>query len=182
MKYFLEDIQKKFIEEIKLKYVFFWGHQPLKDGSISKSCLSQWWDCIFEIDGVVYHSAEQYMMAEKALLFGDLQTRDKILQSRHPKNSKNLGKSVLGFSEELWVEKRFNIVKKGNLAKFSQNNDLKLFLLQTQDSILVEASPTDNIWGIGLAAEDADAENPTRWKGLNLLGFALMEVRDELKS
>ena len=160
--------------------MFFWGHEPSKDGSVTKSCFSQWWNCVFEVDGTLYHTAEQYMMAEKALLFGDAEIRDKILQSRHPKQAKDLGRMVKGFHEEVWVERRSDIVRRGNLAKFSQNENLRNFLIQTKDRVLVEASPVDRIWGVGLAADDVRIENPLNWRGLNLLGFALMEVRDEL--
>ena len=120
------------------------------------------------------------MMAEKAKLFGDSEARDKILQSKHPKQAKELGRMVLGFQDDVWTEKRSEIVVDGNRAKFLQNEDLKEFLIQTRNRILVEASPVDKIWGIGLAEDDLNIENPLKWKGLNLLGFALMEVRDEL--
>jgi ribA/ribD-fused uncharacterized protein len=121
------------------------------------------------------------MMAEKAKLFGDHHVREKILQTKHPKEAKNLGRTVSGFQEEIWIKHRCDIVKRGNVAKFSQNNDLKDFLLQTKDAILVEASPNDNIWGVGLAANDPKIKNPNQWQGLNLLGFLLMEIRDEWK-
>lgn len=180
MKYSLEELQNNFSRKEKLKYLFFWGHQPSKDGSLTKSCFGQWWNCSFKVDGVDYRSAEQYMMAEKAKLFGDSEARDKILQSKHPKQAKELGRMVLGFQDDVWTEKRSEIVVDGNRAKFLQNEDLKEFLIQTRNRILVEASPVDKIWGIGLAEDDLNIENPLKWKGLNLLGFALMEVRDEL--
>ena len=87
-----------------------------------------------------------------------------------------------GFDEQLWVERRYDLVVTGNLAKFSQHQDLRDFLLSTGTRVLVEASPRDGIWGIGLAADDDRASSPENWPGLNLLGFALMEVRHQLRS
>ncbi|MBC1374772.1 NADAR family protein [Listeria sp. FSL L7-0091] len=180
MDYTLEKIQQKYQKKQKLKYIFFWGNQSSSDGSINKSCFSQWWKCNFKVDGVEYNCAEQFMMAEKAKLFNDTEMRGKILAAKHPKQAKSFGRLISGFQEDVWMENRFNIVKRGNLAKFSQNKDLKNFLLHTNNRILVEASPLDKVWGIGLASDDKHAENPLHWKGLNLLGFALMAVRDEL--
>lgn len=164
------------------KYLFFWGHRPQKDGQIGKQCLSQWWSSAFEIDGVVYPTAEHYMMAEKARLFDDNEARRKILSTSHPGTAKKLGREVEGFDEVVWSQHRFGIVVRGNVAKFRQNIELREFLLNTKQRVLVEASPTDRIWGIGLTADDPDVENPEKWKGLNLLGFALMKVRAELQS
>ncbi len=164
----------------KAKYLFFWGHQPNKDGSIGKSCFSQWYEASFQIDGVNYLTAEHYMMAEKARLFKDNDVLAKVLAASHPGEAKKLGRQVKGFREETWVENRSLIVVKGNLAKFSQNEALKEFLLNTKERILVEASPRDRIWGIGLGQNNPDAANPYKWRGLNLLGFALMEVRNIL--
>lgn len=163
------------------KYLFFWGHQPRSDGQLGKECLSQWWSAPFEVDGVVYPTAEHYMMAEKARLCGDHSSRVKILAAPHPNVAKKLGRVVTGFDEERWNQHRFEVVVRGNIAKFSQHEALKTFLLNTKERILVEASPLDRIWGIGLAADDLRAEDPAKWQGLNLLGFALMEVRARLQ-
>ncbi|HAO6504162.1 TPA: NADAR family protein, partial [Listeria monocytogenes] len=166
----------------KLKYIFFWGHQPAEDGKISKSCFSQWWICSFKVDGVEYNCAEQFMMAEKAKLFNDMEMREKILAAKHPKQAKDFGRLIRGFQEDIWLKNRFNIVMRANQAKFSQNEELKKFLMQTKKRILVEASPVDKIWGIGMAADNKNVENPLYWKGLNLLCFALMAVRDKLEN
>ncbi|EFQ8450135.1 NADAR family protein [Listeria monocytogenes] len=182
MDYTLEKIQHKYRKGEKLKYIFFWGHQPAEDGKISKSCFSQWWICSFKVDGVEYNCAEQFMMAEKAKLFNDMEMREKILAAKHPKQAKDFGRLISGFQEDIWLKNRFNIVMRANLAKFSQNEELKKFLMQTKNRILVEASPVDKIWGIGMAADNKNVENPLYWKGLNLLGFALMAVRDELEN
>ena len=162
-----------------VKYVFFWGHKKPKSG-ISKSCFSQWYESEFILDNKRYQTAEHFMMAEKARVFGDMESEEKILKAGNPGKAKKLGRSVLGFDERVWCEKRFEIVVNANMAKFSQNHELGEFLLNTGNRVLVEASPVDKIWGVGLA-EDSDAiNNPNKWKGLNLLGFALMEVREKL--
>jgi ribA/ribD-fused uncharacterized protein len=127
----------------------------------------------------MYRTAEHYMMAEKAKLFGDADAYLQILAAPGPKAAKALGRKVRGFSEEVWREHRFEIVTRANRAKFGQHEDLRKFLVQTGSRVLVEASPYDQVWGIGLAREDARAKNPNQWRGLNLLGFALMKVRDE---
>lgn len=120
------------------------------------------------------------MMAQKAALFGDDTARFEILNAASPGAAKALGRKVQGFDETQWIEHRYSIVVKANEAKFSQNAGLRRFLQQTGSRILVEASPVDRIWGIGLAAEDERVSNPNRWRGLNLLGFALMDVRNRL--
>lgn len=163
------------------KWAFFWGHTPAKDGSITKSCFSQWWDGHpFELEGIRYATAEHFMMAEKARLFGDSLTHSEILAAKSPAIAKKLGRKVANFDDQIWLQHRWDIVVRGNAAKFGQHESLKTFLLQTGDRILVEASPFDHIWGIGMAASHPDAEKPENWKGLNLLGFALMEVRQQL--
>jgi ribA/ribD-fused uncharacterized protein len=163
------------------KYLLFWGHTPPADGSVSKACFSQWFSSPFTVDGIRYPTAEHFMMAAKARLFGDHENEQLILKASHPKQAKELGRKVRGFDESTWIRERYRLVVEGNLAKFSQNAGLKEFLLGTGKQLLVEASPYDRIWGIGLAADHADAEKPAAWKGLNLLGFALMEVRANLQ-
>jgi ribA/ribD-fused uncharacterized protein len=163
------------------KWLFFWGHAASKDGSITKSCFSQWWHAAFVVDGETFFTAEHFMMAEKARLFGDEDIRSRILAVKHPREAKMLGRKVAHFDEAAWCAARFEIVVRGNAAKFCQHEDLKTFLLGTKDRVLVEASPVDKIWGIGLAGDSPYAETPNRWRGLNLLGFALMEVRERLR-
>ena len=160
-------------------FVFFWGHTARADKQM-KACLSQWWPCCFEVDGVYYNCSEQYMMAEKARIFGDSDTLEKILSSYDPLEQKKLGRRVQGYDDAVWKACCFDLVVRGNVAKFSQNEKLRDYLISTGDKILVEASPKDAVWGIGLDEESADAINPGRWPGTNLLGFALMEVRDIL--
>jgi ribA/ribD-fused uncharacterized protein len=162
------------------KYLYFWGHQPQRDGSIGKSCFSQWFDAAFELEGVSYATAEHYMMAEKARLF-DVEATAGILAAAHPGEAKQLGREIRNFDPVVWEAKRFEIVVRGNAAKFSQHGPLQQFLLGTGDRVLVEASPQDKVWGIGLVENDPAAQNPDQWKGLNLLGFALMAVREQLR-
>ena len=119
-------------------------------------------------------------MFRKALLFGDEQAAERILASGSSRTAKALGRSVRGFHERVWAARRYDIVVAGNQAKFEQHVALRDFLVGTKDRILVEANPADQVWGIGLAEDDPRAENPLRWRGLNLLGFALMTVRSRL--
>ncbi|UOQ66239.1 NADAR family protein [Hymenobacter volaticus] len=163
-----------------LKYVFFWGHTGQPGGVVGKECFSQWYPAAFTLDGDTYATTEHYMMAEKARLFGDEVTRTAILTATHPNEAKKLGRTVQNFDASRWEAARFNIVVQGNVAKFSQHPTLREFLRQTGSRVLVEASPVDAIWGIGLAQDSPHASNPAEWQGLNLLGFALMEVREQL--
>ncbi|HEX9517780.1 MAG TPA: NADAR family protein [Streptosporangiaceae bacterium] len=165
---------------VRPEYLMFWGHRLLRGSGVGRGCLSQWWPADFRIDEITYRSAEQYMMAEKAALFGDTDTARLILQAPHPGAAKRLGRKVREFDEQTWAARRFQVVVTGNLAKFSQDPALGGFLLATVGKVLVEAAPDDRIWGIGLAADDERAMSPEHWPGLNLLGFALMEVRCQL--
>lgn len=181
MKYSKQSI----IEDIKsgkpIEYLFFYGHKKNAE-SIGDECLSQWYDCKFTINGRTIHTAEQYMMSQKAAVFGDKETFKKIMSANHPKQYKALGRQIKNFNQETWDKAKYKIVLDGNLLKFSQNEELKQFLLSTGDKILVEASPYDKVWGIGMSAENFECINPGAWNGENLLGFALMEVRDILKN
>ncbi|MBQ4580748.1 MAG: NADAR family protein [Clostridia bacterium] len=162
-------------------FCMFWGHMPDESGRITHSCLSQWWQADFVYEGVRYCCMEQCMMAGKARLFDDAAALEKILASDDPKTIKALGRQVQGFQSDAWDQVKYALIAAGNLCKFSQNPALRDFLLSTGNAILVEASPYDTIWGIGLAAEDPRAKDPSQWRGQNLLGFALMEVRDEIR-
>ena len=175
----IEQLRNEYAQGKRFKYVFFWGHKKFNE--ITNTCLSQWYECKFTVDGVEYHTAEQYMMAQKAVLFGDKEVLQKIMSADNPAVYKSLGRQIRNFDENIWNEHKFQIVVNGNTAKFSQNPELLDFLLKTGDRILVEASPYDRIWGIGLAKDTPEIENPFKWKGENLLGFALMEARERLK-
>lgn len=151
--------------------VFFW---------YTSSPFSQWHRSPFTVDGIVYNCAEKWMMAEKARLFGDEQSRYNILHTEDARAIKDLGRKIKNFDEEIWKEHRFDIVVKGNMEKFSQSEKLKKKLLSTGDRLLAEASPYDSIWGIGLCEEAAKTTPIDKWPGLNLLGKALMVVREIL--
>lgn len=163
-----------------LEFLFFWGHRAPAGGGVGPSCLSQWWPAAFTVEGVEYATAEHFMMAEKARLFGDAEIARRIVEADGPQEAKALGREVRGFDGDTWKEHRSDVVVRGNLAKFSQNPLLAAFLTGTGETVLVEASPRDAIWGIGLGAENPRAGRPEEWRGLNLLGFALMEVRERL--
>lgn len=168
-------------ETDRQEMLFFWGHHPEKDDSVGRGCLSQWWQGGFESYGVRYCCAEQYMMAQKARLFEDCGMMEKIMSCKDPAQIKKLGRQVKGFDSQIWERAKYSIVLNGNWKKFSQNPELRSFLMSTGDRILVEASPYDTVWGIGVSADQPQARDPAMWRGENLLGFALMEVRDELK-
>ncbi|MFD8260295.1 NADAR family protein [Streptomyces griseoluteus] len=165
-----------------VKYLHFWGHRPQRDGSVGAGCLSQWWPAPFTVDGVEYATAEHWMMAGKARLFADPDAERLVLAAGHPAGAKKAGRLVRGFDEEIWRRERFRIVVEGSVHKFAADPGLREFLLGTGERVLVEASPVDRVWGIGLSVRDEAAWDPVRWKGPNLLGFALMEARDRLRS
>lgn len=180
MIYDIESLRNAWQAGRKFKFLFFWGHTPPSDGSVNQSCFSQWWMSPFVVEGTEYSCAEQYMMAEKARMFGDEEMMAAILQAKHPKEMKAYGRAVKNFDKDVWENGRYEIVKRGNLAKFSQNPELAAYLKESNKRILVEASPRDRIWGIGMGQSNPDADNPMKWRGQNLLGFVLTDVRDEL--
>lgn len=171
--------RRDLIGKTDLKFCFFYGHTPAKPGQIDKSYLSQWRHCHFTENGIAYFSTEQYMMAAKARLFHDEKILEQILAASHPSTVKKLGRQVKNFNPAVWEKVKFDIVCEGNRHKFGQNANLKEFLLDTGSAILVEASPYDRIWGIGMGVNHPDRIFPERWKGENLLGFTLTKVRDD---
>lgn len=180
-KYSLEQLQQDYRAGKKLKYCMFWKTQPASEKTLSRGCLSQWYQSHFFSVVNHYCCMEQFMMYHKAQLFGDEEMMQQILASKDPKKIKALGQKVRNFDETAWSEAKYAIVLNGNYKKFSQNPRLKNFLLQTGDKILVEASPYDGVWGIKMSESDENVQNPLNWRGQNLLGFALMEVRDVLR-
>lgn len=122
------------------------------------------------------------MMEQKALLFKDIETAEKVLMADNPGKAKALGRCINNFDQELWDNRKTDIVVQGNIQQFSQNLELHEFLVNTGQRVLVEASPVDKIWGAGLAINDPLINDPKNWKGLNLLGFSLMEVRKQLRA
>jgi len=158
------------MEKQKEKYHLFWGGE-----------FSQWYPSTFEIDGTTYNCAEQYMMEQKALFFDDVLSADMIMASTSPREQKAFGRKVQNFDADKWMEVCYDVVVKANIAKFSQNPKLLEVLLNTGDIEIVEASPYDKIWGIGLGENDPRAQDKSQWDGLNLLGKAVMETREKLK-
>ena len=167
-------------QQVIPEFIFFWKHYNNKK-FLTKSCLSQFFPCKFKSNDIEYNCAEQYMMSEKAKLFKDEEIYQLILKETSPDKIKRLGRQIKNFNNREWDKNKLNIILQGNILKFSQNEDLKKFLIETGDKILVEASPYDKIWGIGLDQKNPDARNPHKWNGLNLLGFTLMKVRDIIK-
>jgi ribA/ribD-fused uncharacterized protein len=151
------------------------------DGVYFKSGYpSQWFESYFIIDDVKYNCCEQYMMAQKAEVFGDYEAKAKIMLSSEPKEQKLLGRGVKNFDENQWNNIADEVVYRANLAKFSQNPELKQKLLETGDKIFVECSPYDKIWGNGLNITDTLSTPAENWKGTNRLGKAIMKVRKTL--
>jgi ribA/ribD-fused uncharacterized protein len=164
------------------KLLLFWGHAPRADGTLGPSCLSQWWPSPFVVGGVTYATAEHWMMAAKARLFGDEEAERAAVAAGHPSLAKKAGRLVRAFDDAVWERERYGIVVEGSVHKFGQDAGLRRYLLATGERLLVEASPVDRIWGIGLAAGDERAQDPARWRGLNLLGRALVEARERLRA
>jgi ribA/ribD-fused uncharacterized protein len=144
--------------------------------------LGNWYPSVFEKDGVRYVNTEQYMMYQKALLMGDAVTAEAIMQEHNPHNIKKLGQQVKPWDEDKWKANRTRIMYEGCLAKFASDDELKAKLFSTENTILVEASPFDKIWGIGMKAENPKAKKIKEWKGMNLLGRVLMQVREDLRA
>ncbi len=163
------------------KFTFFWIEGP----------FSQWSNYGFKLAGkkygtneeweeLYYNCAEQWMMACKARHFGDVETFSKIMKTDNPREQKKLGRQVKGFSVNIWSKVACQYVYEGNVAKFIQNPEARRKLFETVGTTLVEASPKDIIWGIGLGSDDPDALDRSKWKGLNWLGETLTKVRDDL--
>ncbi|MDO5518098.1 MAG: NADAR family protein [Clostridium sp.] len=176
----LSGVQAMYKNHENLEYIFFAGHQKTPNGTITKTCLSQWYASPFEMNNVRYKCAEQYMMCEKARLFKDEEAVDEILKAYHPNQMRLIGKRVKNFDDKVWNDKKIQIVKIANLAKFSQNTKLKRYLINTKNKVLVKNVLHDKIWGIGLAKNSELRENPLNWNGDNLLGFILMDIREIL--
>ena len=144
--------------------------------------LSNWFISMFMYDNIKFTSMEQFMMYQKAIVFQDYEIANNILNIDDVAQIKALGREVHNFSEVVWNGVRQIIVYNGLLAKFQQNPDLKQKLLQTGNAIIAECAVRDTIWGIGLSMKDSKRFCISEWKGTNLLGFALMEVRKALKN
>jgi ribA/ribD-fused uncharacterized protein len=150
-------------------YTFFWSGP-----------FSQWHKSTMVIDGIKFNCCEQYMMYKKAMLFNDIEIAQKILKTFNPRDQKACGRLVKNFNQEIWEQNARQIVYEANLAKFTQSDKLKQILKDTGNTKLVEASPYDNIWGIGLDEEAAKKITEDQWPGTNWLGKALDQVKVEI--
>ena len=159
-------------------YLMFFGATP--GPQLTRACLSNWWEQSFELDGMEWPTVEHYMMYAKAKLFGDEERMAQVRNAKTPKAAKALGRKVTPYGDVAWGSRRYGAVMRACEAKFSQNAELRDFLKATEGKVLVEASPWDRVWGIGLRDTSPEASDPRQWKGANLLGFVLMDVRDAL--
>lgn len=172
-------------EGTRPEFLMFWGRKGNDLSKIGPYVFSQWHFSDFEIDGIVFPTAEHWMMLNKARLMRDVNAEQAVLAdikgSPDPSVVKKIGRQVTNWDQAKWDQHCFEIVAEGNVAKFSQDDELRKYLLGTGDMVLVEASPHDKVWGIGMRREEADAKNPLKWKGKNLLGFAIMEARARIR-
>ena len=152
-------------------YPFFGSEHP----------FSNWYSSNFIVDDKQFINGEQWMMYAKAQLFNDIDIANKIMFSNSPRQIKILGRKVKNFDEEVWNNNKKALVKKGLKEKFKQNNNLKEILIATDNSIIAEASQYDKVWGIGIGINHKNINIPSKWKGSNLLGIILTELREELK-
>jgi len=166
----LAALKENAVKGIMPDCIFFW------DGF-----MSQWHLSPSIINNVTYRTAEHYMMAKKAECFNDEKSLKSILLIESPRAAKQIGREVLNYDDKIWCEQRYQIVVEGNIQKFTQNPILQNKLIKTGNKVIVEASPYDCIWGVGLEENDPLIHNPLNWRGQNFLGFALMEVRELIK-
>ncbi len=143
--------------------------------------LSNWYLSDFTVDGIKFSSMEQYMMYQKAVVFKDKDIASQILKTNDVARIKDFGRQVSNYNDSVWNGMRQIVIYKGLLEKSRQNEKLKKALLDTGDDILAECAVSDKIWGIGLSMKDSNKNDIKSWKGQNLLGFALMLVRNELR-
>jgi ribA/ribD-fused uncharacterized protein len=157
-------------ERVTDTHIYFWG-----------GIFSQWYDCKFVEDRITFTSAEQYMMYHKAKAFNDYGSMFLVMDTTSPREQKAIGRAIKGYSDEIWGPIRYATVVQGNYLKFTQNEDLKALILSTGNKHIVEASPYDKVWGIGLGPADDKVLDESKWDGQNLLGKAVMEVRDRIR-
>lgn len=158
-------------------YIFF--REP-EQGLINESAFSMWYEAPFKVGEAEYRTVRQYFLAEKAKAFGDEETRINIINSQNPEEMEKLADSVKNFDTNVWDEVRYAIMLVGNYHKFWNNIELKKLLIESEDSVIVYAHPENLLWRNGVEESDTRAYTPQLWPGRNLLGFALMELRDHL--
>lgn len=157
------------IGDLMMRFTFFYGGP-----------FSQWYHAPMTVDAITYVTAEQYMMYRKAMLFGDTNIARLIMETEDPKRQKKLGRAVVPYDDDEWMEIADSVVYYGNSHKFDQHPALRNQLLMTEGTMLVEASPYDLRWGIGLSSDDARALVQSEWRGENRLGKILTQIREEI--
>jgi len=157
------------MERITNTHIYFWSSE-----------LSNWFNCTFKYKGHTFKNSEQAFMWEKAMYFNDITIANEILKEPNPRRNKELGRSVKNFNPDAWLKTSMRYMVDVNYAKWTSTDKLKKLLISTNPKIIVEASPYDTIWGIGLHWNDDDVLDEKKWKGTNWLGKALMEVRTKL--
>ena len=171
----LDEYYMRIMDQTDQEFICF--HKPEEENGY----LSNWYQSGFSFRGTDFSSVEQYMMYRKAIMFGDDAVRNRILSTDDVAEIKLLGRSVRNYNDKLWDGQRQIIVYQGLLAKFAQNDDLRLRLLNTGSAVLAECAVTDKIWGIGLSMDDDRRFLIDQWQGSNMLGFSLMQVRNMLQ-
>lgn len=179
MKYDVAWLRDKYDRGTSPSFLFFYEPTASPDPD-ERTMLSQWYPSAFRVSGETYKHAAHWMMVQKARLFGDQSAAKALLVSTSDDAIRARGRHVDGFNQQQWDEHKYDIVLQGNLHKFSQRHELQAYISTTRPLVLTEANPDDRIWGIGMREGSPGANNPHLWNGLNLLGFALMEVRDLL--
>ena len=163
------------IAQLETDAIFF--HKPEEPNGY----LSNWYPSPFDLDGIRFSSAEQYIMYSKCRIFGDEASARAVLATDDPAGQQAIGKGAAGFIGAVWAGARQMVAFRGLMEKFRQNEELKRKLLDTGDAVLVECAGSDAIWACGIRLNDERRFDASRWKGTNILGFALMEVRRSLK-
>lgn len=161
-------------------YTCFLSDRCMQNADWNTNCFNENYYAPFKIDGITYLTMQHWLMAQKAALFYDFVTMEKIIASKTAAHAKLLANQIHNVDEDVWLANAYALVVKGNVNKFAQNNELKQKLLNTGNSVIVAITSTDCIWGNGLKFEKNIAFNPFKWKGANLQGYALMQVRDIL--
>lgn len=184
MQHYLEDMLSKlgFRTTDDMNMVYFWKPKLKNYGVLDAACCCQWWLSKFTFEGVEFRSAEHAMMYGKAKMFNDPQAMAAILEERHPHAAKAIGRQVRNFNVNTWDTESYELVRAINEAKFTQDPALKKWLMSLpKNTVFVETSPYDRLWGIGLAEnEPVDLTNIKNWQGQNKLGFAITEVFQKL--
>jgi ribA/ribD-fused uncharacterized protein len=180
MKYDLTWLKQQYDSGVQPEFLFFTEMTATQNTAAAQMMLAQWYPSSFSVEGDEYLHAAHWMMVQKAKLFDDYESATSLLTLRDDREIRSRGRKIAGFDQRRWDDNKYSIVVLGNLHKFSQHQALRAYISGTHPLVLTEANPDDRVWGIGMRENAPGATNPHLWKGLNLLGFALMEVRDNL--